>query len=111
MGTWIHSACDTGRRIFSTLSITGSLIRRCIDAACPRSQRVRMDVEAALSWAIAGKYARNIGRLNVIYSSRGDHDDERIRGADSASSAITASNLHRGPGTQSGRKAESTPLG
>ena len=37
MGTWVHSACYTGRRIFSTLSITGSLIRRCIDAACPRS--------------------------------------------------------------------------
>ena len=35
MGTWVHSACYTGRRIFSTLSITGSLIRRCIDAACP----------------------------------------------------------------------------
>ena len=34
MGTWVHSACYTGRRIFSTLSITGSLIRRWIDAAC-----------------------------------------------------------------------------
>jgi hypothetical protein len=32
---WIHSACRTGHRIFSTLSITGSLIRRCIDSACP----------------------------------------------------------------------------
>jgi hypothetical protein len=58
MGTWVHSACYTGRRIFSTLSITGSLIRRWIDAACPRSQRVRMEVDAALSWATAGKYAR-----------------------------------------------------
>ena len=28
-------SCYTGRRIFSTLSITGSLVRRWIDAACP----------------------------------------------------------------------------
>jgi hypothetical protein len=35
-----------------------------------------MDVEAAASWVTAGKYARNIGRLDLLYPSRGDHDDE-----------------------------------
>src|SRR6516164_5624795 len=29
-------------------------------------RRVRMDVEAAMSWATAGKYARNIGRLVLL---------------------------------------------
>jgi len=29
-------------------------------------RRVRMDVEAAMSWATAGKYARNIGRLDLL---------------------------------------------
>jgi len=45
--TGITDEMVAGRRIFSTLSITGSLIRRWIDAACPRSRWVRMDVEAA----------------------------------------------------------------
>jgi len=74
-------------------------------------QRVRTGVEAALSPDNSGECARCIGRLDLLKSSRGDHDHERIRGAVSAPSAIAASNLRGGPGIQPGRKAESTPLG
>src|ERR1700738_160485 len=45
-------SCYTGHRIFSALSITGSVIRRWIDAAFPghsADATVRTDVEAALS--------------------------------------------------------------
>ena len=50
--------------------------------------------------------ALNIGKARPSLISRGDHDHERIRGAVSAPSAITVSNLRGGPGIQSGRKAE-----
>src|SRR5262249_51497643 len=55
----------------------------------------------------SGKFGE--ARPSLILES--DHDHQRIRGAVSASSAVTASNLSGGPGTQPGRKAESTPLG
>jgi hypothetical protein len=45
-------SCYTGHRIFTALSITGSVIRRWIDAAFPghsADATVRTDVEAALS--------------------------------------------------------------
>ena len=45
-------SCYTGHRIFSGLSITGSVIRRWIDAAFPGQSAdatVRTDIEAALS--------------------------------------------------------------
>jgi hypothetical protein len=58
-------SCYTGHRIFSALSITGSVIRRWIDAAFPghsADATVRTDVEAALSSDNTRECARNIGK-------------------------------------------------
>jgi len=43
-----------------------SLDRRSIAPVTALMRRVRMDVEAAMSWATAGKYARNIGMLDLL---------------------------------------------
>lgn len=108
-------SCYTGHRIFSALSITGLVIRRWIDAAFPghsADATVRTDVEAAVVFGQQpGNAPLTSGRRDLLQSSRGDHDHERIRGAVSVPSAITVSNLRGGPGIQSGRKAESTRMG
>jgi len=43
-----------------------SLDRRSMPPVTALMRRVRMDVEVALSWATAGKYARNVGRLDLL---------------------------------------------
>ena len=43
-----------------------SLDRRSMPPVTALMRRVRMDVEVALSWATAGKYARNIGRIDLL---------------------------------------------
>jgi len=43
-----------------------SLDRRGMPPVTALMRRVRMDVDAGLSWATAGKYARNIGRLDLL---------------------------------------------
>ena len=104
-------SCYTGRRIFSGLSIRGSFIRRWIDTACPRHRVDAIGSRGRRGGVVCGQQPENLGRLDLPLCSRGDHDHERIRGAVSAPSAVTASNLRGGPETQSGRKAEPTPLG
>ena len=77
-------SCFTGRRIFSTLSITVSLIRRWIDAACLTAlmRRARMDVEAALVLSngreIRPKYRKARPNLREVIMTMSEYE-ERFR--------------------------------
>ena len=73
MGTSVHSACHTGGPDFQHFVDYGiprtSLDRRSMPPVTALMRRVRMDVEAALSWATAGKYVPKYrkARLSLIF--------------------------------------------
>jgi hypothetical protein len=97
-GTWVHSAatpvagfsalCRLGDHSYVVGSTQHSAGHN-VDATGPCGRR---------GGDISGQQPGNLARLDLLSCSRGDHDHERIRGAVSTLSAVTASNLCRGPG-------------